>query len=79
MATTPKNLSLAFIVTRSDGFETYGIRGFTSAAKAHLYACKESVNVYGDDLCLSADNDGVPVLRATYVNGNCVTMWYPPE
>lgn len=72
-------MSNTYIVSTSDGYETWGMKGFSDPSLAHLEGCKRSQYDSGrDHTRVQIDNNGKTVLHLNYTCGGYTSDWYPP-
>lgn len=71
-------MSLTYVVmtlVQNDG--VYRIKSFSDAGKAHLAACRATVNAHTDEtILMKVDNDGEEIVKLIYVNGGCSDSYH---
>ena len=74
-------MSISYIVMTYTEYEGASmLRSFTDCQKAHLHACRATLNVYYDQkVVVNVDNEGEPVCQLTYVNGGYAAFWEQRE
>jgi len=72
-----------YTVQETDGYETYGLKAFSSASKAHLYACERSrweVSSYSSGcVIVRIFRDGENALNMQYHCGGYTDRWVPED
>lgn len=67
-----------FIVSQTDGYETFGVKGYSKMELAHFEACKRSQS-WHDYTSLRICNEGDTTVYLSYVCGGYTQSWSPPE